>query len=64
MFDRRNKRKLHNYYRPLVAVYKIHLTLPASGIRLPTVRRTCHFCSAGLQPSYLIIGEQMNFNCA
>ena len=47
-------RKLHNVFNPASAVLNIQCALPAATPRLPTLRRVCHSCSAGLPSQRLI----------
>ena len=47
-------RKSPNLFRQASAALNIQGTLPAAAPRLPTLRRVCHYCSAGLPTQRLI----------
>ena len=53
-YAQRNKRRLHNFYRPALAALNIQCALPAAAPRLPMLRRVCHYCSAELPTQCLI----------
>ena len=53
-YDQRNKRRLHNFYRPASAALNTQCAPQAAAPRLPMLRRTYHYSSAGLPTQCLI----------
>ncbi len=56
-YAQRNRRKLPDLDRPASAALNIQCSLPAAAPRLLTLRRVCHYCSAGL-PTHCLIKLQ------
>ncbi len=49
-----NQSIFHSLNKAASAALNIQCTLPAAAPRLPTLRRVCHYCSAGLPSQCLI----------
>ena len=66
-FDARNKRKIHYDYNPELAAHTTHTThrtTPAPDPHQSTLRRMCHFYSAGLPTQSLVELQFRDWLCA